>query len=68
MNELQMKVSGMSCGGCVSSVTKALKAVPGVSEVEVELASGAVHVTFDASQAGAEALRQAVEDAGYDVA
>lgn len=35
-----LTVSGMSCGGCVTRVTEALTAIPGVGGVEVALSTG----------------------------
>jgi copper chaperone len=67
METITMNVQGMSCGGCVASVTRVLKAVPGVTDVAVTLEPGAAKVTFDPAKTGAPALRSAVEDAGYDV-
>ncbi len=67
METITMNVKGMTCGGCVASVTRVLKAVPGVADVAVTLQPGAAKVTFDPAQTGAPALRTAVEDAGYDV-
>jgi copper chaperone len=67
METITMSVKGMSCGGCVASVTRVLKAVPGVTHVAVTLAPGSAKVTFDPAKTGAPALRSAVEDAGYDV-
>ena len=67
METITMNVKGMSCAGCVASVTRVLKAVPGVAEVNVTLNPGAAKVTFDPARTAAPALRSAVEDAGYDV-
>jgi copper chaperone len=67
METITMNVQGMTCGGCVASVTRVLKAVPGVRDVAVTLAPGAATVTFDPASTDAPALRAAVEDAGYDV-
>ena len=67
METITMNVKGMSCGGCVASVTRVLKSVPGVTDVAVTLTPGTATVTFDPAQTGAPALRSAVEDAGYDV-
>lgn len=67
METITMNVQGMTCGGCVASVTRVLKAMPGVSDVNVTLTPGAAKVTYDPAQTGVPALRTAVEDAGYDV-
>jgi copper ion binding protein len=60
-----LEVHGMSCGHCVSAITTAVSALPGVAGVDVDLATGTVRVsgTPDAVQVTA-----AIEDAGYDVA
>ena len=59
-------VKGMTCGGCVNSVTKALKNVSGVQEADVDLAGAKATVTFDESKTNVSALKEAIEDAGYD--
>jgi copper ion binding protein len=60
-------VVGMTCGHCVSSVKEEVGQVPGVTGVEVDLASGALTVTAEAP-VDADAVRAAVEEAGYEVA
>ena len=67
MENITLNVKGMTCGGCVASVTRVLKAVPGVSEVAVTLQPGAASVTFDPVRTQAPALRAAIEGAGFDV-
>lgn len=51
----------MTCGGCVRAVTNAIKAAAPSARVDVDLASGQVTV----EGAGADAVRRAVEDAGF---
>jgi copper chaperone len=58
----------MSCGGCVASVTRVLRALPGVSDATVSLQGGTAQVTFDELRTDQTALRAAIEDAGYEVA
>ena len=60
-------VVGMTCGHCVNSVTEEVTQVPGVSGVDVDLATGGLTVTSDAGIDDA-AVRAAVEEAGYQVA
>lgn len=60
-----LKIDGMSCGHCVSSVTKALKALPGVLDTKVEI--GSAIVTYEAEKASLDKIKEAVEEAGYDV-
>ena len=52
MNTIFLEVQGMSCGGCVKSVTAALTRVPGVSTVNVDLPAGRATVTGDLPQGG----------------
>ena len=59
-------VVGMTCGHCVSSVTEEVTQVPGVTGVDVDLATGGLTVTSDATVDDA-AVRAAVEEAGYEV-
>ena len=60
-------VSGMTCGHCVSAVTEEVTAVPGVTDVDVDLASGRLTVTSDAP-VDESAVRAAVDEAGYELA
>jgi copper chaperone CopZ len=60
-------VTGMTCGHCVSAVTEEVSQVPGVTGVDVDLASGGLTVTSDAP-VDEGAVRAAVEEAGYEVA
>ena len=60
-------VVGMTCGHCVSSVTEEVTAVPGVTAVDVDLATGSLTVVAEAPVEDA-AVRAAVEEAGYEVA
>jgi copper chaperone len=60
-------VTGMTCGHCVSSVTEEVSQVPGVTAVDVDLATGGLTVTSEAP-VDESAVRAAVEEAGYEVA
>ena len=62
----EMKIEGMMCGHCQATVEKALKGVPGVSEVVVSLEDKNAVVTAEKS-VSADALKAAVVDAGYEV-
>lgn len=67
MQKTTLQIDGMTCQGCVKSVTRALQAVAGVTGVQVDLASGKAVVDFDQQQVTPAALTAAVEEAGYDV-
>jgi copper chaperone CopZ len=59
-------VVGMTCGHCVTAVTEEVSQLPGVTAVDVDLASGGLTVTSQSSL-DAAAVRAAVEEAGYEV-
>lgn len=63
-----LDVRGMTCGHCKMSVEGALNTLDGVSNVEVDLATGKVTVTYDESAVTLQKMQEAVEDQGYDVA
>ena len=60
-------VTGMTCGHCVSAVTEEVTQVPGVTSVDVDLATGRLTVTSDAP-VDDDAVRAAVDEAGYELA
>ncbi len=67
MSTTSYTVVGMTCGHCVDAVTEEVSAVPGVTAVDVDLASGGLTVTSTEPVADG-AVRAAVEEAGYEVA
>jgi copper chaperone len=66
MERVTMKIDGMSCGHCVSQVTKALKEVDGL-EVE-QVTVGTATVSFNPASTSEERITQAIEEQGYAVA
>lgn len=60
----ELQVQGMSCGGCVRSVTKSVQLIDSSAKVDVDLASKKVRVDTKASL---EAVTSAIGDAGYPV-
>ena len=57
-------VEGMTCSHCVAAVTEEVSALPGVTAVDVDLATGHVTVTADPEPDSA-AVAAAVDEAGY---
>jgi len=60
----ELQVEGMSCGGCVRSVTRTVQAIDRNAKVEVDLQSKKVRVD---TSADLEAVKSAISDAGYPV-
>ena len=67
MTDLTLPITGMTCGGCVRSVTAVLQALPGVESVSVTLEPGQAQVRFDAVQVTPAQIQAAIEDAGFDI-
>ncbi|MBX4963478.1 heavy metal translocating P-type ATPase [Rhizobium binae] len=63
---LEMVVEGMTCASCVSRVERALKAVPGVVDAAVNLATEKATVRYAAGTASVRALESAIRTAGYE--
>ena len=68
MTTINLNVEGLTCGGCEKSVRNALLAHDGVTEVAASHETGIVAIDFDDSRIEQAALKQAIEDAGFDVA
>ncbi|WP_305093663.1 heavy-metal-associated domain-containing protein [Prescottella sp. R16] len=66
-NTSTYRVTGMTCGGCVGKVTGKVEQIPGITDVDVDLAAGSITVTSDDPISDA-AVEQAVEQAGYRIA
>ncbi len=67
MSTATYTVVGMTCSHCVSAVTEEVAALPGVTGVDVDLATGGLTVTSD-TPVDEGVVRAAVEEAGYEVA
>ena len=62
---IELKVDGMTCGGCVNSVTRAVKALDADAEVRVDLATKRVSIGGKVSE---QEVIRALDDAGYEAA
>lgn len=60
---IAFEVNDMTCGHCVSTITKALKATDKDAKVQIDLASHRVQV--EPASADAQELAEAIKDAGY---
>lgn len=67
MEQITLQVEGMSCGHCVKSVEKAVMAIEGVEKVQVDLPKKQVQVDFIQVPFVIEKIKEAIEEAGYDV-
>ena len=68
MEKVTLGISGMTCGGCVRSVTNVLSALDGVTKAEVSLEKRSAVVDYDPGKVGVEQLKRSVVEAGFEVA
>jgi Cu+-exporting ATPase len=66
MTTIDIGIGGMTCASCVARVEKALKKVPGVAEVSVNLATETARIQVAGSENIDAKLRRTVRDAGYE--
>jgi copper chaperone len=67
MENITIKVGGMTCQGCVASLKRALNALDGVGAVDVSLERGEAKVEYQPGRVNSSTLRSTIEDAGYEV-
>ncbi|HEU0291420.1 MAG TPA: heavy metal translocating P-type ATPase [Anaerolineales bacterium] len=65
--ELSLPISGMTCASCVSHVEGALKELPGVSQVVVNLGTNKANLLYDPQRASLADIQRAVDGVGYAV-
>jgi Cu+-exporting ATPase len=67
LKNLTIPVQGMTCASCVARVEKSIRAVEGVREASVNLASEKANIVYDPSLVKPEGIKKAVEELGYGV-
>ena len=67
MEKILIPIEGMTCGGCTSSVEKALGARDGITTATASLEGANVEVEFDPAIIIQGQIEQAIRDAGFDV-
>lgn len=67
METTTLIVKGMTCMGCVASVKKVVCPIPGVNSVEITLENGHVIITHDQTKCAVDIIKNAINDAGYEV-
>lgn len=63
--EKTFMIDGMSCGGCVNSLTRVLKSVPGIEPLKIEV--GKASLRLDSDKVSADAVKAAIERAGFEL-
>ncbi len=66
MKKVTLQVSGMSCQHCVNSIEKALKDIGASGQVDLQ--ENSVTVEYEENKLTLDAVKEAIEEQGYDVA
>ncbi|KAJ6802166.1 copper-transporting ATPase RAN1-like [Iris pallida] len=66
LRRIEVRVTGMTCSACTSSVEAAVAGVRGVAEASVSLLQNKASVVFDPNLAKDEDIKEAIEDAGFE--
>jgi copper chaperone len=66
METLTLKISGMTCGGCINSIRKAVGAMQGIGSVEASLERADATVVYDPLLSSATAIKTTIRDAGFE--
>ena len=67
MEQITLKVEGMSCGNCVKAIETNVGELAGVNNVAVSLDDKEVQVDFDPSEASVNKIEEEIEDSGFDL-
>ena len=67
MEKTLFSVEGMSCSHCENAVKQSVGALNGVHAVDVSLKDKTVSDEYDTSKVSPDAIKQEIEDQGYDV-
>jgi len=68
MERVEIRVDGMTCGGCVKSIQNALTNRDGITSAAADLDNSIVTVEFDSGVIQQDAIEQVITDAGFSVA
>ena len=67
MSNIELKVDGMTCGGCSGRLKRVLEGTDGVNSTDIVLATKQVTVDFDETSIGVDAIKEVIADAGFTV-
>ncbi|MDE2589680.1 MAG: copper-translocating P-type ATPase [Patescibacteria group bacterium] len=62
-----LKIGGMHCAGCVSSIQRSVSEVSGVNKIDVNLATEKATLEFDQTKVKLDSIEKAIEEIGYKV-
>lgn len=67
MEQVTLKVNGMSCGHCVKAVEGSVGELSGVNSVKVDLSTGTVAVEYKSEDVTLDQIKETIDEEGYEV-
>ena len=67
MKQESVKIEGMTCQHCVQTITEALKKIPGLDSVTVDLDKKEVDVKFDENETSLQEITGKIVEAGFEL-
>lgn len=67
MENVNLKVTGMSCGHCVKAIEGSVGKLAGVAHVKVDLQGAQVSVQYNENEVTIDRIKDTIDDQGYDV-
>ncbi len=67
MRNIELKVDGMTCGGCSGRLKRVLEGTDGVKSTDIVLDTKQVTVDYDEASIGIDAIKSVISDAGFTV-
>ena len=67
MEQVTIKVDGMSCEHCVRAVTNAIKGIEGTANTKVELKSKTATFSYDGTKTSLDVIKAAITEEGFTI-
>ena len=67
MENIELKVEGMHCGGCSGRLNRVLNSLDGVENAEANFETGIVKLSYNVNQVSSDTIKKSIADAGFSV-
>ena len=67
MENIELKVEGMHCGGCSGRLNRVLNSLDGVENAEANFETGIVKLSYNVNQVSLDTIKKSNADAGFSV-
>ena len=67
MENIELKVEGMHCGGCSGRLNRVLNSLDGVENAEANFETGIVKLSYYGNRVSLDTIKKSIDDAGFSV-